>query len=139
MIRSSKRCLIKCIGRALLCYNELGTILTEIENVLNSRPLTYMFDDSEGISYPLRPAQLINGRNLNRTPNEAQFEIVNTYETSKRAKYHRKLLHEFSRRWKNEYLLNLLESYKPKGTFKNPYIDIHEVCILRNDQIKRSF
>ena len=48
LIRSTKRCLVKVVGRALL-----STILVEIEAVVNSRPLTYVFDDSDGISYPL--------------------------------------------------------------------------------------
>ena len=64
LIRSTKRCLIKQIGRALLNYSELQTILTEVENVINSRPLTYIFDDQEGSSYPLTPSQLIATRGL---------------------------------------------------------------------------
>ena len=99
MVRSTKRCLTKVIGRALLSYDELATIIIEIESVINSRPITYVVDDSDGISYPLTPFQLINGRNLSSLPNNAYFEIVNTYEElSKRAKYNRKLLSQFTNR-----------------------------------------
>ena len=31
-------------------------LLIEIESVINSRPLTFVYDDSEGISYPLTPS-----------------------------------------------------------------------------------
>ena len=48
----------------MLNYSELYTVLTEIESVINARPLTYIYDDTEGISYPLTPSQLVNGRNL---------------------------------------------------------------------------
>ena len=140
LIRCTKRCLTKVVGRAFLSYYELETILAEIDNVINSRPLTYLFDDTEGISYPLTPSQLINGRNLNCLPNDAQFEIVHTYESlSKRGKYHRKLLSHFSTRWKNEYLLSLLEAYRPKESMLNLIIEVNEVCLLRNEQSKRSF
>ena len=57
LVRSTKHCLVKVIGRAYFSYEELATILTEIESVINSRPLTYIYDDSDRISYPLMPSQ----------------------------------------------------------------------------------
>lgn len=140
LVRSTKRCLVKVIGRALLKFDEMSTILVEIESVINSRPLTYVYDDSEGISYPLTPSHLINGRNLDRLPNDAHFEIVNTYESlSKRARYNRRLLTQFTTSWKREYLLGLLEAYKPKDNANEPVIKVNDIVILRNEQVKRSF
>jgi len=48
----------------MLSFMELSTLLVEIECAINARPITYIFDDTEGISYPLTPSQLINGRTL---------------------------------------------------------------------------
>jgi len=45
MVRSTKRCLRKSISRAKLTYDELLTTLTEVEMILNSRPLSYTSDD----------------------------------------------------------------------------------------------
>ena len=53
LVRSVKRCLRKVIGRAALNYEELVTLLVEIEGIINSRPITYVYDDTEGVSYPL--------------------------------------------------------------------------------------
>ena len=143
LIRSVKRCLIKTIGRAMLNYNELHTILVEIEGVINARPLTYVYDDNEGVSYPLTPSHLVNGRNLNRLPNDAYFEICNTYESlSKRAKYNHRMLHNFTSVWKNDYLLGLLEAYRPKGKdnpSQNPDINVNDIVVVRNEQVKRAF
>ena len=60
LIRSTKRCLRKTIGRASLRYEELCTVVVEVEAVLNSRPLTYVSteDDEE----PLTPSHLLTGR-----------------------------------------------------------------------------
>ena len=57
LVRSTKRCLVKIVGRAPLGIDELSTVIVEIESIINSRPLAYVFDDSEGISFPLTPSQ----------------------------------------------------------------------------------
>ena len=67
---------------------ELSILIVEIESILNARPLTHVYSDSEGISYPLTPADLIYGRCLSSN-NDKHFETVITNRTlSKRAKYH---------------------------------------------------
>ena len=45
MIGITKLCLKKVMGKALLTFDELRTVITEIENSLNSRPLTYIDED----------------------------------------------------------------------------------------------
>ena len=37
----------------------MSTLIVEIEGILNNRPLTYMYDDAEGIDQPLTRADLI--------------------------------------------------------------------------------
>ena len=57
-----KRCLRKVIGQRRLTYDELLTVLTEVEVTLNSRPLTYLTADD--LEEPLTPMHLITGRRL---------------------------------------------------------------------------
>ena len=135
LIRSVKRCLIKTIGRAMLNYNELHTILVEIEGVITAHPLRYVYDDNEGVSSPMTPSHLVNGRNLNRLPNNAYFEICNTCESlCNRAKYNRRLLRNFTSVWKSKYLLRLLEAYRPTGKdnpSRNPTSNVNDIVIVR--------
>ena len=49
LVRSVKRCLKKSVGRSLLTFEELRTLVVEIEATLNNRPLTYIYDDEEGL------------------------------------------------------------------------------------------
>ena len=48
-MRSVKRCLKKSVGRSLLTFEELCTLVVEIEATMNNRPLTCMYDDEEGL------------------------------------------------------------------------------------------
>ena len=75
MIKSTKRCLKKTLGRARLTYEELLTVLTEVECILNSRPLTYLYPDD--LEEPLTPSHLISGRRLLSLPDKPEVEQIN--------------------------------------------------------------
>ena len=93
MVRSVKHCLKKVVGRTTLKFEELLTLLIEIESVINSRPLTFIYDDQEGVSYALTPAHLIYGRRLATSPSASHIEVVSTNKTlTRRSKNHRHLL-----------------------------------------------
>ena len=80
LVQDVKRCLRKSLGRTILSFDQLNTLLIEIEGVLNSRPLTYVEDDTAGISYTLSPSHLIYGRKITNNPNCSHFEVVSTNE-----------------------------------------------------------
>ena len=69
MVRCVKRCLKKILKNAKLTYEELLTLVVEIECVLNSRPLTYV--SSQDRVEPLTPSHLLTGRRLLSIPDES--------------------------------------------------------------------
>jgi hypothetical protein len=77
-VRSIKRPLKKVIGRTSLSFDELRTLIVEIEGLLNARPITYVYDDTEAISYPLAPSHLVYGRRITTSPNTQHYEVVST-------------------------------------------------------------
>ena len=42
-----KSTLRKVLGKSRLSYEELSTIITEVEGIINTRPLTYLHDDDD--------------------------------------------------------------------------------------------
>ena len=60
-----KNSLKKILGRARLTYDETHTFICEIENIVNTRPLTYF--SAENFDEPLTPYHLIHGINLTIT------------------------------------------------------------------------
>ena len=76
-----KEPLRKVLGKALLSYQELATVLIKIEAVINSRPLTTVSDDVRDLM-PITPAHLALGRSLYSLPEE-----VSTHESTTRQRY----------------------------------------------------
>ena len=63
---STKRCLIKVIGSANRSYDELLTVIAEVEAILNLRLLSYV--SSEDLDEPLTPSHLLTGHRLISLP-----------------------------------------------------------------------
>ncbi len=119
MIKSTKRCLRKVIGRAKLHYDELITALTEIEAVINSRPLTYLSPDD--IEEPLTPSHFLYGKRVLGFPDglhqqdmDEEFEPTQSLLT-RRFKHLNATINHFWRRWRREYLLELQEAHRYHG------------------------
>ena len=106
MIRYTKRCLRKTLGNARVNYQELLTILKEIENVLNNGPLTVVYYDE--ILQPLTPNKLLYGHNINTEVADNQYEDINE-DLTKHFLYIKRLFEHFKSRWTNEYLRELRE------------------------------
>ncbi|GFX93988.1 integrase catalytic domain-containing protein [Trichonephila clavipes] len=47
LVKAIEDPLRKILGKALLTFEELSTILSEVEVIINHRPLTYVEDDPE--------------------------------------------------------------------------------------------
>ena len=90
LIRSVKRCLNKILKNAKLSYEELLTVVTEVECVLNSCPLTYLF--SEDIEEPLTTSHVMTGRRLLSIPDEIAVDEEDTSEVSLLTRRQRYLL-----------------------------------------------
>ena len=141
LIQSVKRSIKKTVGRSSLNYDELNTLVVEVESLINSRPLTYIYDDEESISHPLTPSHLISGHKISTMPNDEHFEIMSTHNAlTRRQRHHKHLLQQFSRQWKREYLISLRENSTTRSVNGNRSpITVGDIVILKNDSTSRAF
>lgn len=62
LVRSTKRCLKKMLFRSYLTYEEVQTVLSEIQLIINNRPLTLLSEEPGQIT--LTPNHMLFGRRL---------------------------------------------------------------------------
>ncbi len=134
MVKTVKLSLKKAIGRSTVTYDELATILTEVESIINARPITYVYDDQESVSYALSPSHLIYGRMITAMPNSSHYEVVSTNTTlTRRAKHQRNILRQLTKQWRHDYLLNLRENAAArKNTSNNSQITQGDIVLLKS-------
>jgi hypothetical protein len=138
VVKSVKRCLKKILGRACVTYEELLTILKEIECVLNSRPLTYV--STEDLEEPLTPSHLLCGRRLLSVPYGDTPEATDpdwdpkSDDLTRRVVYLQRLIDKFWNRWSKEYLLELRESHRNTLQDSSPQeISVGEIVVAHDD------
>ena len=136
IVGSMKACLRKVLGNVRLTFDELLTVLVEVEGTLNSRPLTYDYNEVE--HEVLTPSHLIFGRRIQSMPDEiAEEPDENESSCSERFRYLTVKLAHFWKRWRNEYLVNLREFHKAKAGRVVKEVQTGDVVTVYEENKKR--
>ena len=146
LVRSVKRCLKKVIGHSRLSYDDLLTLVVEIEGTLNSRPLTFMAADD--LEEPLTPSHLLTGHRVLGLPDSSLPEVDPDFMASTdRAhvaswmSHLNLLLQHFWKRWSREYLTELRDAHRysasPRGSYKE--ITIGDIVLVHDEKHPRAF
>ncbi|KMQ85255.1 hypothetical protein RF55_16299 [Lasius niger] len=126
--REVKHHLKRVIGESILTFEEISTILAQIEACLNSRPLTALTDDPDDMS-ALTPGHFLVGTALNTVPEPSLAE--EPVGRLSRWQYLQQMCDHFWQRWSREYLHTL--STLPKWWRTNATLRIGDLCIIRNE------
>ncbi|XP_063909094.1 uncharacterized protein LOC135126846 [Zophobas morio] len=108
-IKAVKYHVKRVVGNALLSYEELLTVLTQIEACVNSRPLTPLSHDPVDIS-PLTPGNFLIGDTLATTA-EADLTTTNENRLSRWQRV-QQITQNFWKRWSKEFLNTLQQRSK---------------------------
>lgn len=129
-VKSTKYHLKRVVGKALLTYEQLNTVLIEIEGVLNSRPLTAISSDVNDFSY-LSPGHFLTGAPLNTYPEhdikDRPISLLKYWSVVVNMKQN------FWRYWSKHYLSQLQS--RPKWRNVMPNVNIGSLVILCNENI----
>lgn len=127
-VRSVKNHLKKTIGDSLLTFEELSTVLTQIEACLNSRPLSLLSSDPND-PLPLTPGHFLVGEPLINIADEDHSDVVGI----DRWRLIQKMVSYFWKRWNQEYISNLNQRYKWYTKNKEP--EINEIVLIKDDHV----
>ena len=138
MVQVVKRPLRKVLRRTNVSYDELLTILAEIEAVVNCRPLCYLYtDDTEEA---LTPSHLLTGKRVISKsrifPDENSDE--NEESLNKRLSYLRTLINHFENRWKNEYLTELREYQRNHNKIPAKQVQPGDIVLIHDEKLPRN-
>lgn len=141
MIRTVKSCLYKVVGRSSLSYYDLLTTLSDIEDAVNSRPLTYRCagEDLEPITPNSFLRALPHSKLLLRRE-DTWTSSPNSEELSDSLENQESRLAYFKRLWYDEYLLGLREHdrHLHQSTWCNR-IGIGDVVLIKAPNKSRPF
>ncbi|XP_044764428.1 uncharacterized protein LOC123320992 [Coccinella septempunctata] len=117
-VKSSKHRIKRVISKTPLSFEELSTLLCQVEAILNSRPLSPLSSDPNDLT-SLTPAHFIIGRPLIAAPDEDVTDVkINRLD---RFQLVQQMTQHFWRRWKTEYIseLQLRQRWKkPKAHYR---------------------
>ncbi|XP_065086352.1 uncharacterized protein LOC135708280 [Ochlerotatus camptorhynchus] len=129
-VRSAKNHLLKVVGETTASAEDLNTLLVQVEACLNSRPLTAMSDDPNDLE-PLTPAHFLIGSSLQALP-EPNVEDV-PMNRLKHWQLMQRLLQDFWKRWRREYLSQLqgrIKRWKPPVK-----VEVGRLVVVRDENL----
>ena len=129
LIKSTKRILCEKLEGKRVTYAELQTIMYEVSQVLNSRPLGVYSKPGEDPldGGPLTPNHLLLGRASSSIP-DIQYTNVSL---TRRVRFLKSIVDEFWQKWYVTVFHSLVPQYKWHKSFRN--MQIGDVVLMQNE------
>lgn len=129
-VKSLKYHLKRVIGQQNLTFEELSTVLTEIEAVLNSRPLCALSSDPQSYE-ALTPAHFLIGESLMTSPQpdmeNLQLNRLNRFQLIT------KLSQDFWNRWRKDYISTLQQRNKWNQVELN--FKVNDLVVIKDENL----
>ncbi|XP_041451639.1 uncharacterized protein LOC121405107 [Drosophila obscura] len=131
-VKSMKYHLKRTIGVRTLTYEELATVLAQIEACLNSRPLCPLSNDPEDLMV-LTPGHFLIGESLLALP-EGQVDNISHTERWRNCQY---MVQQFWKRWSSDYLTRLQR--RPKWLERKENLKAGDIVIVKDERLPSNF
>ena len=134
LIRSVKQVMSGLMNDRVLTDPQLNTLFTEVENIVNSRPLTHISDDVNDLQ-ALTPNHILFGlhRNWGYVADTSSKDIT----SRKKWRQVQALSNCFWEQWKKQYLPSLTQ--RRKWIKKTPNLQPGELVLLDDDTHRKSW
>jgi hypothetical protein len=132
LVRIVKELLKRTLGKSVLTYEELNTVICDCESIINCRPLTYVSEDPREL-IPLTPAMFLLEAH---SSNVSDIDELDSRSLEKRIKYRNKLLNDLRQRFRKEYLGQLIQKHNENRS-REPRVG--EIVLIGDDNKKRLF
>lgn len=132
LVRSVKEVMCGLMKDRILTDFQLLTLFTEVENIINSRPLTHISDDIDDLT-ALTPNHILLGmhRNWGYVADTSYIDI----SSRKKWRQVQALSQCFWTQWKKQYLPSLTKRGKWKE--KKPNVKVGDLVLLDDDSTRR--
>lgn len=129
-IKSMKYHLKRVVGKISLTFEEFSTLLTQIEAILNSRPMCTLSDDPDEPSY-LSPGHFLIGSPITSFPEPSLSDLSINRLT--RWQHLQQMRQQLWSRWSKDYLNSLQQRKKWKSS--QPNVEIGMVVLVKDDHV----
>lgn len=129
-VKSTKYHLRRIMGLSRVTFEELTTLTSQVEAVLNSRPLTPESTDPSDLR-ALTPGHFLIGQPLTTIPDPDVTELP----TNRLVRYQliQQMLQLFWKRWSAEYITRLQQ--RPKWMQSQESIEVGALVIIKDDNL----
>ena len=136
LVQSVKAPLQKVVGQALLHIQDLYTVLTEIEALINARPLTHEGDhtDKPAVTPAMLSGQIWQTTDLEIDTNRPELRKA---DMLKRTEHVKNVACHLKTRWQEEYVAQLRLFNRGAQPSLNRCIEVGDVVYVGNPQMKR--
>ena len=129
-VKSMKSHFRRVVGETKLTFEEATTVLTQVEGIMNSRPLTSLPSNDDGIE-ALTPGHFLIGKAIESLPDcsppARNLTLLRRWELCQN------LVHHFWRRWSTEYFHSLRRFTKWHRPSRN--IQVGDIVLVNQDSL----
>jgi hypothetical protein len=122
----------KTLGYQVATYEELCTLLAEIEACLNSRPICTLSDDPSNQTY-LSPGHFLIGEPITQLPSRDYVDVKH-HCISRWQQYQPQVQH-FWRKWSTDYIQGLQQRQRWQNT--TPNLQPGDLVLVKDDNTTR--
>ncbi|UYV74109.1 hypothetical protein LAZ67_11002136, partial [Cordylochernes scorpioides] len=131
LIGMMKQLLFRILGQTSLGYEELSTVMCDVESLMNTRPLTYLTEESEDLA-PLTPSLFLHEVREVGVPD---LDLIDNQTLSRKYQYIKRVREDLRERFRIEYFgLLRQETRRLKTTI--PF-KVGDMVLIGQESLKR--